>query len=90
MMLRRYQVLLLLGLSLVAAAPAQAAGNDRSTCLDAVTTLDAGGDVSDRTLAAAAQACKRLAQTPLDTDTSRKVTAAIATLADEQQKRAHH
>ena len=41
------------------------AGSNLSRCLDPATTLDAGGDVSDKELTTARQACAHLRQHPV-------------------------
>ncbi len=68
------------------------AGSDLSSCLDPSTTLDAGGDVSDKELTAARQACAHLQQSGLDEKTRIRVDHAASTLSDEQQRRqaSHH
>ena len=86
----RKTLMLLLGLCLEAVAPAKAAGNDLTLCLDTTTRLDAGGDVSDKELAAAQAACARVAAAQPGHEESVKITAAFATLGDEHQRRAHH
>ena len=63
------------------------AGSDLSSCLDPSTKLDAGGDVSDKELTAARQACARLQQSGLDAGTRLRVDHAASTLSDEQQHR---
>jgi hypothetical protein len=62
-------------------------GSDLSSCLDPSTKLDAGGDVSDKELTAARQACARLQQSGLDAGTRLRVDHAASTLSDEQQHR---
>ena len=68
------------------------AGSNLSRCLDPATTLDAGGDVSDKELTAARQACAHLQQSGLDDKTQIRVDHAASTLSDEQQRRqaSHH
>jgi len=80
--------LLLSGLAITGAI----AGSDLSSCLDPSTTLDAGGDVSDKELTAARQACAHLQQSGLDAGTRLRVDHAASTLSDEQQRRkaSHH
>ena len=63
------------------------AGSDLSHCLDPSTKLDAGGDVSDKELSAARQACAQLQQSNLDSATRLRVDHAASTLTDEQQHR---
>jgi hypothetical protein len=79
-----------LGLALLLsgfAASGAIAGSNLSSCLDPSTTLDAGGDVSDKELAAARQACAHLQQSGLDAGTRLRVDHAASTLSDEQQHR---
>jgi hypothetical protein len=64
-----------------------AAGPDLSHCLDPATKLDAGGDVSDKELAAARQACAHLQQSESDEGTRRRIDHAASTISDEQQHR---
>jgi hypothetical protein len=70
----------------------EAAGSDLSHCLDPATTLDAGGDVSDKELKAARQACGQLQRSQLDQSSRLRVDHAASSLNDEQQRRqaAHH
>jgi hypothetical protein len=63
------------------------AGTDLSHCLDPATTLDAGGDVSDKELMAARQACGQLQRLQLDPSSRLRVDHAASTLNDEQQRR---
>lgn len=79
-----------LGLALLLAgfaASGAIAGGDLSSCLDPSTTLDAGGDVSDKELTAARQACAHLQQSGLDAGTRLRIDHAASTLSDEQQRR---
>jgi hypothetical protein len=64
-----------------------AAANDLSVCLDASTILQAGGDVGDKELTAAQNACAHLRQTSQDSKTLARVNAAAETIADEVQRR---
>ena len=68
------------------------AGSNLSRCLDPATTLDAGGDVSDKELTTARQACAQLRQSGLDAGTRLRVDHAASTLGDEQEHRqaSHH
>ncbi len=66
---------------------ALAASNELSLCLDASTTLGAGGDVSDQELTAAQSACTRLKQSSPDQKTLARVNAAAETIAEEVQRR---
>ena len=59
-----------------------AAWTDLSPCLDPSTKLDAGGDVSDKELAAARQACAQLQQSNLDPSTRIRVDHAASILSD--------
>ena len=86
-MRNRHHLLILLGLLLVAASGAEAASNDLPACLDVYTKLEAGGDASDKELATAQQACARLLQTTQTSDAKRKTDAAMAAIAEEQQRR---
>jgi hypothetical protein len=72
---------------LLGVAAARAADADLSLCLGAATTIEAGGDVSDKDLAAAHHACEHAKQTPSDTLTRWKVDAAYVTVDDESRKR---
>lgn len=69
---------------------AEAAGIDLAPCVDASTTLGAGGDVSDKDLAAAQSACARLKQTTQDHKLLVRINAAAANLAAEAQRRGKH
>ncbi len=73
-----------------AALHAQAAGNGLAGCVDASTVLLAGGDVSDKELAAAQSACAQLKQTTQDDKLLLRINAATATLAAEAQRRGKH
>jgi hypothetical protein len=64
-----------------------AAASDLSQCLDPSTKLDAGGDVSDKELNAAIQACAKLQQSGLDAATRLRVNHAASDLGDEQRHR---
>ena len=69
------------------------AGSNLSRCLDPATTLDAGGDVSDKELTTARQACAHLRQSGgLDAGSRLRIDHAASTLGDEQQHRqaSHH
>ena len=76
-------VLLFSGLAMTGAV----AGPDLSQCLDPATKLDAGGDVTDKELAAARQACAQLQQSESDEGTRRRIDHAASTIKDEQQHR---
>lgn len=72
------------------ALQAQAAGDELAACLDPSTTILAGGDVSDKELAAAQSACARLKQTTQDEKLLKRIDAAASTLASEAQRRGKH
>jgi hypothetical protein len=78
--------------TVLAIATARAADKDLAQCLDVATTLEAGGDVTDKALAAAHQACEHAKQTVSDASSQIKVNAAYATVDEESRKRqvAHH
>jgi hypothetical protein len=78
--------------TMLAVATARAGDKDLSQCLDVATTLEAGGDVTDKALAAAHQACEHAKQTVSDASSRVKVNAAYATVDEETRKRqvAHH
>jgi len=89
----REDIMLRFGLTLFlccAALHAQAAGNDLGACLDPSTTLLAGGDVSDKELAAGQSACAHLKQTTQDDKLLLRINAASSTLATEAQRRGKH
>jgi hypothetical protein len=89
----REDIMLRFGLALFlccAALHAQAAGNDLGACLDPSTTLLAGGDVSDKELAAGQSACAHLKQTTQDDKLLLRINAASSTLATEAQRRGKH
>jgi hypothetical protein len=70
-----------------AGASAKAASTELSSCLDASTTLNAGGDVGNKELTAAQNACARLKQSAPDQKTLARINAAAATIADEVKRR---
>ena len=76
-------VLFLSGLSIHSAV----AANDLSHCIDPATKLDAGGDVSDRELTTAGQACAHLQHSLLDEPSRLRIDHAAATISEEQQRR---
>jgi len=89
----REDIMLRFGLALFlccATLQAQAAGNDLEACLDPSTTLLAGGDVSDKELAAGQSACAHLKQTTQDEKLLLRINAAATTLASEAQHRGKH
>ncbi len=71
---------------------ARAGDKDLAQCLDVSTTLEAGGDVTDKALAAAHLACEHANQTVNDASSRTKLKAAYSTIDDETRKRqaAHH
>ena len=74
-----------LGFASWPAINAQAA--DLAACLDPATVISAGGDVSDKDLAAAQGACTQLKQTTQDEKVLMRINAAQATLAAEAKRR---
>jgi hypothetical protein len=70
-----------------AGAADPSAGDELSRCLDASTTLNAGGGVGDKELAAAQSACAHLKQSSQDSKTLARANAAAATIADEVKRR---
>lgn len=70
-----------------APAAAAPAGDELSRCLDPSTTLNAGGDVSDKELTAAESACAQLKQSIKDSKILARVNAAAETLATEAKHR---
>jgi hypothetical protein len=71
----------------ILSASALAANAELSRCLDASTTLEAGGSVSDKDLKAAQSACAELKQASLDYQATVKVKAASETLDEEVKRR---
>ena len=76
--------------AMLGAMQARAADADLSLCLNVATTLEAGGDVSDKDLAAAHHACEHARQTASDESVRPKVAAAYITVDDETRKRQAH
>jgi hypothetical protein len=72
---------------MAAGASAKAAGNELSSCLDPSTAIEAGGNVSDKELAAAQSACAHLKQSTQDPKILGRINAAAANLAAEAQRR---
>ena len=70
-----------------ARAGAKAEGAEMSRCLDTSTKLEAGGDVSDKELAEAQQACASVKQSTKDSETIARVTAAASNLTAEAGRR---
>lgn len=58
------------------------AGNDLQICLDAGTKLEAGGDIADKDLLAAQQACSRAQQAKQEPDIRPKLDAAAVTVGE--------
>ena len=86
-MTRSVLALALCCLALQGAAAAAPAGDELSRCLDPSTTLNAGGDVSDKELTAAESACAQLQQSIKDSKILARVNAAAETLATEAKHR---
>ena len=84
---RSVLALILCCLALRGAAAAAAGGDELSRCLDPATTLNAGGDVSDKELTSAQNACVQLKQSTKDSKTLARVNAAAETLATEAKRR---
>jgi hypothetical protein len=63
------------------------AADPLAACLDPSTKIEAGGDVSDKELAAAEAACAHLKQTTQDDKTLKRIDAAAANLATEAKRR---
>jgi hypothetical protein len=91
-MRKTWLVLATLLATVLAATTARAGDKDLAQCLDVATTLEAGGDVTDKALTAAHQACEHAKQKLSDASSLTKVNAAYATVDDETRKRqiAHH
>ncbi len=68
-------------------ASALAQNSELSRCLDPATILGAGGDVSDKELAAAQSACAQLKQSSTDRETLARINGAAGTIAKEMQRR---
>ena len=66
---------------------AKADGDELSRCLDTSTKLEAGGDVGDKELAAAQQACASVKQSSKDSKTIARVNAASSNLTAEAGRR---
>jgi hypothetical protein len=74
---------------LVSRTIAAAADHDLTLCLDTGTKLDAGGDVSDKDLSAARQACQRAKHVTQSEEVQRHLNAAAVTVEDESARRHH-
>jgi hypothetical protein len=74
---------------LMATAPQStvAADSDLSACLTVATNLEAGGDVTDKDLTAAHQACEHANERGLDPATLKRVKAAYSAIDDEYVRR---
>ncbi len=70
-----------------AQAGAKAESEELSRCLDTSTKLEAGGDVSDKELAAGQQACAGVKQSSKDSQTIARVNAASSNLTAEAERR---
>jgi len=81
------RITLALILCCVAVHGAAAAAGELSSCLDPSTALLAGGDVGDKELVAAQDACARLKQSSSDRHTIARIDAAAANIADELRRR---
>ena len=68
-------------------AGAKAEGDELSRCLDTSTKLEAGGDVGDKELVAAQQACASVKQSSKDSKTIARVNAASSNLTAEAGRR---
>lgn len=80
-------VLAALACLLASGTMAGAADRDLTLCLDTGTKLDAGGDVSDKDLGAARQACQRAKHITQTEDVQPKLNAAAVTVDDEWARR---
>jgi hypothetical protein len=67
---------------------ALAANSELTRCLDAWTTIGAGGDITDQALKAAQSACADLKQSSTDKDTLARVNAAAENIDEEVKRRA--
>ena len=70
-----------------AGGTAKAANEGLARCLDPSTALLAGGDVGDKELVVAQNACARLKQSTSDRHTIARIDAAAANIADELRRR---
>lgn len=75
---------------LISGTSAAGADHDLTLCLDIGTKLDAGGDVSDKDLSAARQACQRAKQVTQEREVRPKLDAASVTVDDESARRHPH
>jgi hypothetical protein len=85
----RLLLLTALACLLLSGTMAAAADHDLTLCLDTGTKLDAGGDVSDKDLSAARQACQRATHITQTEEVQPKLNAAAVTVDDEMAKRHH-
>ena len=76
-----------ISLGLVGWPAVNAEAADLAACLDPATVIGAGGDVSDKELAAAQGACAQLKQSTQDGKVLMRINAAAATLAAEAKRR---
>ena len=83
----RVALIAFMTLILAGGSNARAGGNDLSICLDAGTKLEAGGDIADKDLLAAQQACSRAQQAKQEPDIRPKLDAAAVTVGEEQHGR---
>lgn len=86
-MYQKRVVLVALLLLFAATSNAASGGHDLTLCLDVATTLEAGGDVGDKDLIAAHQACQRAEQTPTERTIKSKLDAASVTIDEESARR---
>ena len=84
-MLRVVVALVLAGILTTSALAA--ANSELTRCLDAWTTIGAGGDISDQALKAAQSACAELKQSSTDKDTLARVNAAAESIDEEAKRR---
>jgi hypothetical protein len=75
-------------LAAILTTSAFAANSELTRCLDAWTTIGAGGDISDQALKAAQSACAELKRSSTDKDTLARVNAAAESIDEEAKRRA--
>jgi hypothetical protein len=74
-------------LAAILTTSAFAANSELTRCLDASTTIGAGGDISDQALKAAQSACAELKRSSTDKDTLARVNAAAESIDEEAKRR---
>jgi hypothetical protein len=74
-------------LAAILTTSAFAANSELTRCLDAWTTIGAGGDISDQALKAAQSACAELKRSSTDKDTLARVNAAAESIDEEAKRR---